>query len=85
MDLNLNAAEIDDHASLFEDGLALDSISMAEFIDQIEQHFGVMILDEDLDMSSFSALDRVAALVSQRLNDQQEMQNAVASQTAGQR
>jgi acyl carrier protein len=69
LDLNVNRDEIEDEASLLEDGLALDSISMAEFINHLEQRFSIRILDEDLDTATFSSLDSVATLVLKRRAD----------------
>ena len=47
LDLNIARDQIDDAASFLEDGLALDSISMAEFINHLERRFPIRILDED--------------------------------------
>lgn len=67
LDLNIGHDQIDDAASFLEDGLALDSISMAEFISLLEQRFEIRILDEDLQTATFRSLDSVAALVQARL------------------
>lgn len=69
LDLNLDYTQIDDTASLFEDGLALDSISLTEFIHHIERRFQIRILDEDLQTETFLSLDSVAALVLKRRSD----------------
>ena len=66
LDLNLSADDVHPEVSLFDDGLGLDSISLAEFIELLETQFNVMILDADLDMSTFRSLTRVAALIEKR-------------------
>ena len=67
LDLNVSHEQIGDEASLLEDGLALDSISMAEFIDPLESRFSIRILDEDLDTATFKSLGSVVSLVQKRL------------------
>ncbi|MEI2431567.1 phosphopantetheine-binding protein [Lysobacter yananisis] len=67
LDLNIGYDQVDDAASFLEDGLALDSISMAEFINLLERRFQIRILDEDLESATFQSLDNVAALVQKRL------------------
>lgn len=69
LDLNLDHTQIDDDASLFEDGLALDSISLTELIHHIERRFEIRILDEDLETDTFRSLRSVAALVLKRRVD----------------
>lgn len=70
MDLNLKRSEIGDAVSLLDDGLALDSITLAEFIDIIEKRFSIRIRDEDLDMRRFASLGSVVALIHERLTDE---------------
>ncbi|MBO9882044.1 MULTISPECIES: phosphopantetheine-binding protein [Xanthomonas] len=67
LDLNVRYEQIPDGASFLEDGLALDSISMAEFINHLERRFPIRILDEDLESDTFRSLDSVASLVLMRL------------------
>jgi acyl carrier protein len=66
LDLNVSYEQIGDEASFLEDGLALDSISMAEFIDHLERKFSIRILDEDLDTATFKSLGSVVSLVQKR-------------------
>lgn len=67
LDLDVSYEQIGDEASLLEDGLALDSISMAEFMDHLERRFSIRILDEDLEAATFKSLGSVACLVQKRL------------------
>ena len=69
LDLNLSHEQIEDDASFLEDGLALDSISMAELIDRVERRFSIRILDEDLEAATFQSVGSVASLVQKRLAD----------------
>lgn len=66
LDLNVGYEQIGDDASLLEDGLALDSISMAEFMDHLERRFSIRILDEDLETATFRSLGSVVSLVEKR-------------------
>ncbi|MFZ2754079.1 MAG: phosphopantetheine-binding protein [Lysobacteraceae bacterium] len=76
LDLNLGYGQIGDEASFLEDGLALDSISMAEFIDHLERRFSIRILDEDLDTATFKSLGSVVSLVQKRLPDRRPVVEA---------
>jgi acyl carrier protein len=66
LDLNLTSSDVHREVSLFDDGLGLDSISLAEFIELMEAQFSVVILDEDLDMNTFRSLEGVAAVIEKR-------------------
>ncbi|MFQ3247444.1 MAG: acyl carrier protein [Arenicella sp.] len=66
LDLNISEGEIDDDASLLEDGLALDSISMAEFFELVETQFEIKLLDVDLDFANFASLQSVCSLIERR-------------------
>lgn len=66
LDLDLHREAIAADASLGDDGLALDSISMAEFVNSLEAKFAIRILDEDLDGTNFATVGSVAALVALR-------------------
>lgn len=76
LDLNLSYEQVGDEASFLEDGLALDSISMAEFIDHLERRFSIRILDEDLDTATFKSLGSVVSLVQKRLPDRKPVVEA---------
>ncbi len=76
LDLNLRYEQIQDGASFLEDGLALDSISMAEFINHLERRFPIRVLDEDLDSGTFKSLDSVASLVLKRLPERTDEASA---------
>lgn len=63
LDLDLRLEDIADDASLGDDGLALDSITMAEFLAALEHAFSIRIPDEALSSTNFDSVATVAALV----------------------
>jgi acyl carrier protein len=67
LDVNLKAEEIDETASLFEDGLGLDSIAIVEFIALIEKHFNIQFADVELNTESFSNLKVLADFVASKV------------------
>ena len=67
LDVNLRAEEIDETASLFEDGLGLDSIAIVEFIALIEKHFNIQFADIELNTESFSNLKVLADFVASKM------------------
>ncbi|MBA3487209.1 MAG: hypothetical protein H0T88_08485 [Lysobacter sp.] len=77
LDLNISYEQIGDEASFLEDGLALDSISMAEFIDHVERRFSIRILDEDLDTATFKSLGSVVSLIQKRSADRRPVAGAL--------
>lgn len=76
LDLNVRYEQIQDGTSFLDDGLALDSISMAEFINHLERRFPIRVLDEDLDSGTFRSLDSVASLVLKRLPERTDEASA---------
>ena len=67
LDVNLEAEEIDDDISLFEDGLGFDSIATVELISLIEKHFDVEFDDSELNPESFSSLKVLAEFIATKL------------------
>jgi acyl carrier protein len=63
LDVNLKVEEIDENASLFEDGLGFDSIATVEFISLIEQNFGIEFCDGELNPELFSSLKVLADFI----------------------
>lgn len=61
--LGVTLDEIPDDCSLLEDGLALDSIVVEEFIVRIEDHFGVRFDDGVLNPELLSNLSMLGAFV----------------------
>lgn len=67
LDVNLKKSEIKDDASLWEDGIGLDSVTLMEFISLIEARFSVQFLDEELDFEQFKNLTCLAEIISTKL------------------
>jgi acyl carrier protein len=67
LDVNLKAEEIDENASLFEDGLGLDSIAIVELISLIEEKFGFLFSDSELSPEFFNNLEVLSNLIDSKL------------------
>lgn len=67
LDVNLKAEAIDENASLFEDGLGLDSIAIVELISLIEKKFGLQFADTELNPEAFSNLKVLASAIDSKL------------------
>jgi len=63
LDVNVKLEEIDESASLFEDGIGLDSVAIMEFISLIEADFGFKFADDELNMEPFKDLRTLAACI----------------------
>jgi acyl carrier protein len=61
--VNVVPDEIPDDYSLLEDGLALDSILIAELIALIEKRFGLQFDDRELEVELFENLSVLGAFV----------------------
>ena len=68
LDVNLKREEIDDSASLWEDGIGLDSVTLMEFISFIEAHFAVQFSDDELDFEQFKNLIALADIINTKVN-----------------
>lgn len=68
LDVNLKLDDIDENASLFEDGIGLDSVTIMEFISLIESKFDIQFSDEDLDFQQFKDLNTLAAFVTNKID-----------------
>ena len=69
LDVNLALDEIDETVPLLEDGLALDSIILLEFIALIEERFAFEFRDRDLELNNFENLSTLASFVRSRLGE----------------
>jgi 2,6-dihydroxypseudooxynicotine hydrolase len=66
LDVNLKVEEIDENASLFEDGLGIDSIAVVTLISLLEKHFDIQFSEADLTPENFSNLNRLAEMISDK-------------------
>ncbi len=67
LDVNLKKSEIDDNASLWEEGIGLDSVTLMEFISLIEAAFSVHFLDEELNFEQFKNLATLGEAIDTKL------------------
>jgi acyl carrier protein len=67
LDVNLGAEEIDEDASLFEEGIGLDSMAIMDFILLIEGHFGFEFSESELDVELFRNLRVLADFISTKV------------------
>ena len=60
---DLSISDIEDDASLFGDGLGLDSIDALELIVLLDTHFGVKIADPEQGKEIFTSVNTMAAFI----------------------
>jgi len=72
LDVNLTYEDLDDNASLFEEGLALDSVILVELISFIEKRFNIEMKDDELNMDTFKNLRSLAQVIQQQITAQQQ-------------
>jgi acyl carrier protein len=70
LDVNLKVEDIGENDSLFEGGLALDSIAIVELISLVEEHFDFLFSDAELTPETFSNLNVLAEFISDKLSAQ---------------
>lgn len=66
LDLNLSVEEIDENASLFEDGLNIDSLATVELISLIEDDFKIEFDDDDLNPENFENVKSITNLIKKK-------------------
>lgn len=67
LDTNLKLEDIDENSSLFEDGLAIDSLAVVELISLTEEKFNIQFDDDDLTPENFINIKSLADLINQKL------------------
>lgn len=63
---NVPAEEIDEHTSLFEEGIGLDSISIVNLIVLIENEFDVGLEEDKIDSETFANLTTLSGYIMER-------------------
>jgi len=60
---DLTIEDIDNDASLFADGLGLDSIDALELIVLLDTHFGIKVADPEQGKEIFTSINTMAAFI----------------------
>ena len=68
LDMYLGTDEIDEKASLFEGGIALDSMAIMDLILLVEERFGFVFDEAELDIEHFQTVSALADLIAAKLN-----------------
>ena len=69
LDVNITYDEIDENASLYEDGLGLDSIAIVDLIVSIEKEFSIAIDDDELNADLFKSLNTLVAFIQTKIKN----------------
>ncbi|MEH6309114.1 acyl carrier protein [Olivibacter sp. CPCC 100613] len=69
--LLINREDITDDISLYDDGLGMDSITIVNFIIEIEKQFGITIEEDEMSASLFENVNSLASYIveKQKLNE----------------
>lgn len=60
---DITPGDIENEASLFKDGLGLDSIDALELVVAIEKIFNIIIEDEDVGKKAFASVNALAVFI----------------------
>ena len=60
---DITPRDIENEASLFKDGLGLDSIDALELVVAIEKIFNIIIEDEDVGKKAFASVNALAVFI----------------------
>ena len=67
LDVNIRLEDIADDASLYDDGLGLDSIAIVNFIVLVEKKFNISFGENDISTDLFSNIDVLAGFISGKI------------------
>lgn len=70
LEINIDPQSIDDEASLYDDGLGLDSIAIINFIVLIENNFGISFMEDEIGSRLFSNINTLAGFVTAKMSAQ---------------
>ena len=64
------SGEITDTTSLGEEGVSLDSLTLADFIESIEAQWGLRVSEDDVSLETFGTLGRLVDFLVRRLPEE---------------
>lgn len=67
LDVNIDAADIDDEVSLYDDGLGLDSIAIINLIVLVEKKFDISFDENEISAKLFSNINSLASFIGAKL------------------
>ena len=67
LDVNISHEDIDENASLYEDGLGLDSIAIVDLIVLMEKEFSIAIDDDELNADLFKSLNTLVDFIQTKI------------------
>lgn len=68
LDVSINIEDIGENISLLEDGIGLDSISIVNFIVNIEERYQFKFQDSQISMDKFKNLNTLSDFIVNQLN-----------------
>ncbi len=69
LESNIDINDIEVTASLYEDGIGLDSISIVNFIVLIEKKFNISFDDMDVNARTFSSIEKLGDFIDTKLSN----------------
>lgn len=66
LDANIEESDLNDEDSLYEDGIGLDSITIVNLIVQIEEGFGFIFKEEEINSELFQNINSLADFISSK-------------------
>ena len=76
LDANINATDISDDVSLYDEGLGLDSISIINLIVLLEKKFEISFEETEISARLFGSINNLADTIHSKLADRVESAQA---------
>jgi acyl carrier protein len=68
LDANIEAGQVLDDISLYEDGVGLDSISIVNLIVMLEKKFGFTFEENELNATMFGSINNLTDFIYKKIN-----------------
>lgn len=75
LDVNIEAQEIDDTVSLYDDGIGLDSIAIINFIVLVEERFNISFEENEISARLFSNIQSLGEFILSKLTKDSQTVN----------